>query len=65
MKSERQAKIDQKAEEERMAQVNKKDVIEAAKQAEALLESQKAAVKERAELSELMKAKNDEEREVL
>ena len=34
MKTERQAKIDKQAEEERLALLNKKDVIEAAKQAE-------------------------------
>ena len=60
-KAERQAKLDKAAEEERLASLNKKDVIEAAKQAERLLESQKAASKEKAELSELMRAKNDEE----
>lgn len=64
-KTERQAKLDKAAEEERLASLNKKDVIEAAKQAERLLESQKAASKEKAELSELMRAKNDEENRVI
>lgn len=64
-KAERQAKLDKAAEEERLASLNKKDVIEAAKQAERLLESQKAASKEKAELSELMRAKNDEENRMI